>query len=48
MPNACGVEQKGIKNVLVYVCAFVIYGEITIGESTYLKHIKNIVRTLCF
>lgn len=34
MPNASGVEQKGVKDVLIYVCALIIYSDII---STFQK-----------
>lgn len=45
VPNARGVEQKGVKNVLICVSAVIIYKQIYTAEvlskiffKTFLKH----------
>lgn len=47
VPNACGVEQKGVENVLIYVGAFIIYKQAYTVKSkcilTYLLLINNYV-----
>lgn len=42
VPDACGVEQKGVKNVLIYVGAFIIY------KQTHTVELKYILRDFSF
>lgn len=42
VPDACGVEQKGVKNVLIYVSAFIIY------KQTHTVELKYILRDFFF